>query len=166
MHIPDVWILGLQRKRDRYLMDVAREAGFSDRDQSTLREAITVLKVRTGSDITTLDGTQIKPGIVEGFLVDRTSYYRFPRPLPWAGVHSRIMQKIIHRLTVGTKCLITKLEEFDPMVQRSQKYLFHIDPTSDRLVERRGRTTVKHQLGYAKQNVQHLGILLLKIDRR
>ena len=76
-------------------MDVAREVGFSDRDQITLREEITVLKVHTFSDITTLDGTQINPGIVDGILVDRNSYYRFPRPLPWAGAHSRIMQKII-----------------------------------------------------------------------
>ena len=138
-------------------MDVAREARFSERDQITLREAITVLKVHTVSDITTLDGTQIKPGIVDGILVDRTSFYRPPRPLPWAGTHSRIMQKIIQCLTVGTKPLITKLEEFDPTVQRSQKYLFHIDPTSDRLVDRRGRTTVEHQLGYAKRTVQRFG---------
>ena len=36
VHIPGVWIPGLQRKRDQYLMDVAREAGFSDRDQIIL----------------------------------------------------------------------------------------------------------------------------------
>ena len=84
-------------------MDIAREVGFSDRGKITLREAITVLKVHTVSDITTLDGTQVKSGIADGFLVDRTSNYRFPRPLIWAGAHSRIMQKIIHRLTVGTK---------------------------------------------------------------
>ena len=68
VHIPGVWIPGLQRKRDRYLMDVAREAGFSEKEQITLREAITVLKVHTVSDITTLDGTQIKPGISDGIL--------------------------------------------------------------------------------------------------
>ena len=62
-----MWIPGLQRKRNRYLMDVAREAGFSDRDQITFWEAITVLKVHTVSDITTLDGTQIKPVIVERY---------------------------------------------------------------------------------------------------
>ena len=116
-----------------------------------------MLKVHTVSNITTLDGTQIKPGIVDGILVDRTSFYRFPRPLPWAGAHSRIMQKIIHRLTVGTKRLIIKLEEFDPTVQRSQKHLFHIDPTSDKLVDSRGRTTVEHQLGYARRTVQRFG---------
>ena len=102
-------------------MDVARKAGFSDRDQITLHEAITVLKVHTVSDTTTLDSTHIKMGIVNGFLMDRTSYYCFPHLLPWAGTHSRIMQKITHHLTVGTKRLITKLEEFDPTVQRSQK---------------------------------------------
>ena len=31
VHIPGVWIPSLQRKRDRYLMDVAREAGFSEK---------------------------------------------------------------------------------------------------------------------------------------
>ena len=67
------------------------------------------------------------------------------------------MQKLIHRLTVGTKQLITKLQEFDPSVQRSQKYLFHIDPISDRLVDSQGRTTVEHKLGYARQTVQRFG---------
>ena len=61
-------------------MDVAREAGLLDRDQIILQEAITVLKVHTVSDIKTLDGTQIKPGIVDGILEDRTSLYRFPVP--------------------------------------------------------------------------------------
>ena len=74
VHIPGVWIPGLQRKRNRYLMDVAREAGFSDSDQIIFCEAITVLKFHTVSNIKTLDGTQIKPGIVDGTLVDRTSY--------------------------------------------------------------------------------------------
>ena len=73
-------------------MDVAREAGFSKKEQIILREAITVLKVHSVSDITTLDGTQIKPGIADGILEDRTSLYRFPRPLPWRGAYSRIMQ--------------------------------------------------------------------------
>ena len=108
---------------------------ISDREQVILREEITVLKVHTVSDITTLDGKRIKPGIVDGTLEDRTSRYHFPRPLPWADAHSRIMQKLIHRLTVGTKRLITRLGEFDPTVQPSQKYLFHIDPTSNRLVD-------------------------------
>ena len=39
VNIPGVWIPGLQRKRDRYLMGVAREAGFSEKEQLTLREA-------------------------------------------------------------------------------------------------------------------------------
>ena len=65
------------------------------------------------------------------------------------------MQKIIHRLTVGTKRLITKLEEFDPTVQRSQKYLFHIDPTCDRLVD--SRTRVERQLGRARRTVKRFG---------
>ena len=67
------------------------------------------------------------------------------------------MQKIIHRLTVGTKRLIIKLEEFDPTVQRSQKYLFRIEPTSDRLVDSRGRTRVEHQFGYSRRTVQRFG---------
>ena len=73
VNIPGLWIPGFQRKSDRYLMDVAREAGFSDRDQVILREASTVLKIHTVSDITTLDGKEIKPGIVNGILKDKTS---------------------------------------------------------------------------------------------
>jgi hypothetical protein len=107
-------------------MEVAREAGFSDKDQVILREASTVLKIHTVSDITTLDGKRIKPGIFDGTLEDRTSRYCFPRPLPWTDSHSRIMQKLIHRLTVGTKRLITRLGEFDTAVQPSQKYLFSL----------------------------------------
>ena len=53
----------LQWKRDRYPMEVAREAKFSDREQIILRNAIMVLNVHIVSDITTLDGTQIKPRI-------------------------------------------------------------------------------------------------------
>jgi hypothetical protein len=140
-----------------WMSPVAREAGFSDKEKITLREAITVLKVHTVSNITTLDGTQIKPGIADGILEDRTSFYRFPRPLPWSGAFSRIMQKNIHRLTVSTKRLIVKLEEFDLTVHKSQKYLFHIDPTSDRLVDSRGRTRVEHQLGRARRTVQRFG---------
>jgi hypothetical protein len=82
VHIPGLWIPGLQRKKDRYLIDVAREAGLSDRDQVILRETSTVLKIHTGNDITTLDGKEVKPGIVDGTLEDRTSRYRFPIPLP------------------------------------------------------------------------------------
>ena len=124
MNIPGLWIPGLQLKRDRYLMEVTREAGCSDRDQVILREASTVLKIHTVSDITTLDGKKIKPGIFDGTLADRTSRCRFPRPLPWTDTHSYIMQKFIHHLMVGTKRLIIRLGEFDPTVQPSQKYLF------------------------------------------
>ena len=46
-------------------MSVAREAGFSERDQLLTHNASTVLKVHTASDITTLGGTHIKPGIVD-----------------------------------------------------------------------------------------------------
>jgi hypothetical protein len=130
-------------------MEVAREAGFSDRDQVILREEITVLKFHNISDITKLDGKQIKQGIVDGTLEDRTSRYRFPRLLPWADAHSRIMQKLIHRITVGTKRLITQLEEFDPTVQPPRKELFYIDPTPTRLVDMRGRTTVEHKIASA-----------------
>ena len=74
-----------------------------------------------------------------------------------ANMYSRIMQKLIHRLTVSTKRLLVKLEEFDLTVQKSQKYLFHIDPTSDRLVDSRGRTRVEHQLGRASRTVKKFG---------
>ena len=67
------------------------------------------------------------------------------------------MQKNIHRLTVGTKRLIVKLEEFDLTVQKSQKYLFHIDPTSYIFVDSRGRTMVEYQLGRARRTVQRFG---------
>ena len=112
-------------------MYVAREAGFSDQGQVILREASTVLKIHTVSDITTLEGKHIKPGIVDGKLEDRTSRYRFPQPLPWADAHSRIMQKIIHHPTVGTKWLITYLGDFNTTVQCSHKYLLHIDRLVD-----------------------------------
>ena len=105
----------------------------------------------------TLDGKHIKPGIANGTLEDMNSRYRFPRPLPWADAHSRIMQKLIHRLTIGTKRLITRLGEFDPAVQPSQKYLFYIDPTSTRLVDMRGRTTVEHKLGSARRTTHKFG---------
>ena len=78
VNIPGLWIPILQRKKDRYLMDVAREAGFSNWDQVILREANTVLKIHIVSDITTLDGKEIKPGIADSTLEDRTSRYRFP----------------------------------------------------------------------------------------
>ena len=52
---------------------------------------------------------------------------------------------------------MVKLEEFDTTVQKSQKYLFHIDPTCDRLVDSRGRTRVEHQLGRASRTVQRFG---------
>ena len=128
-------------------MDVPREDEFSDQDQVILREEIAVLKVHTVSYTTTLDGKQIKPGIFDGTLADRTSRCRFPRPLPWTDAHSYIMQKFIHRLVVGTKRLITRLGEFNTAVQPSQKYLFFIEPTSTRFVDMRGRTTVEHILG-------------------
>ena len=54
-------------------MEVAREARFSDWGQVVLREASTVLKIHTDSDIKTLDGKHIKPGIADGTLEDRTS---------------------------------------------------------------------------------------------
>ena len=114
-----------------------------------------MLNIHTVSDITTLDGKETKPGIVDGTLEDRTSRYRSPRPLPWKDAHSRIMQKLINRLTIGTKRLITRLGDFDTAVQPSQKYLFFIDRTSTRLVDMRGRTTVEHILGSARRNIQH-----------
>jgi hypothetical protein len=69
------------------------------------------------------------------------------------------MKKLIHCLTVGTKRLINRLGEFDTTIQPSQKYLFFIDPTSTRLVNMRGRTTVEHILGSARQNIQHFDYL-------
>ena len=58
-------------------MEVAREAGFADQEKVILQKAITVLKIHNVSDIKTLDGKQIKPGIVDGTLEDRTPRYRF-----------------------------------------------------------------------------------------
>ena len=58
---------------------------------------------------------------------------------------------------MGTKQIIVKLEEFDLTVQKSQKYLFHIDPTSDRLGDSRGSIRVKHQLGRTRRTVQRFG---------
>ena len=66
----------IQCKGDRYLMDVARAAGFSVGDQIILREAATILKVHTISNITTLDSITIKKGVVEDILDDRASCYR------------------------------------------------------------------------------------------
>ena len=62
----------------------------------------------------------------------------------------------VHRLYTANPA-VTKLGDFDPTVQRSQKYLFHIDPTSDRLVDMRGRITVEHKLGSAQKNTQRFG---------
>ena len=138
-------------------MDVAKEAGFSDRDQIILREAITVLKVHAVSDITTLDGTQISQ--VSPTVSSRIGplYIVSPAPSPGEEHILASCKKNMHRLTVGTKRLIFKLEDFDPTVQKSQKYLFHIDPTSDRLIDNQGRTRVEHQLGRARRTVQRFG---------
>ena len=67
------------------------------------------------------------------------------------------MHKLIHRLTVSSKRLLVKLGDFDTKVQKSQKHLFHIDPTCDRLVDSRGRTRVENQLGCARRTVQRFG---------
>ena len=76
VHIPGLWIPELQRKGNRYLMYVARAAGFSVGDQIILWEATMILKVHTISYIITLDGITIKKGVVEGILDDHTSCYR------------------------------------------------------------------------------------------
>jgi hypothetical protein len=64
VNISGLWIPGLQRKKDRYLMDVARESRFSDRDQVILQEASTVLNIHTVSDIIPHDVKQIKPALL------------------------------------------------------------------------------------------------------
>ena len=73
VHIPDLWIPTLQRKGDRYLMDVARDAGFSVGDQIILREAAKILKVHTIINITTRNGIRIKKRVGDVILDDRTS---------------------------------------------------------------------------------------------
>ena len=63
------------------MMNLARAAGFSVGENIIIREAATILKVHTISDIKTLDGIKMKKGVVEGILDDRTSCYRWPRPM-------------------------------------------------------------------------------------
>ena len=62
VHIPGLWIPGLQCNHDCYLMEVSKAAGFEDWDRLTLPKVIMELKVHTVSDIKTLNSTQIKPG--------------------------------------------------------------------------------------------------------
>ena len=86
---------------------------------------------------TNLDNTQIKLGIVKGILDDMASGYCVPQSLPWVDNYSRIMHNLVYSLAVGNTGIITELVEFNAKVQRSQKYLFQIDPTSDCLIDTR-----------------------------
>ena len=64
------------------------------------------------------------------------------------------MHNLVYSLAVGNTCLITELVEFDAKVQRSQKYLFQIDPTSDCLIDTRFSTTVtvEHRIGPTRRS--------------
>ena len=76
VHTPGLWIPKLQRKGETYVMNMAHAAGFSAGDQILPREAATILKVNTTSNIANLDGNKIKKGVVGGVLDDRISCYR------------------------------------------------------------------------------------------
>ena len=148
VHIPGLWIPMIQRKGDRYLMDVARAAGFSVGDQIILREAATILKVHTISNITTLDSITIKKGVVEDILDDRASCYRWPRPMEWDTNHSRVMKSITNRITIASEWLQIHLHDFHTDVHHLQKYTFHFNPSNDTLVEfRPWRVPAVHNAG-------------------
>jgi hypothetical protein len=55
----------------------ARNAEFLKHNNGILRDAATIIKVHTISNITILNGTHIKPGITNGSHNDRTTYYTF-----------------------------------------------------------------------------------------
>ena len=116
-------------------MDVARDAGLSVGDQIILREATTILKVHTISDITTLDGIKIKKGVVEVITDDLTSCHRWPRPMEWDSNQSRVMKSITNRITIASEWLHIHLRDFNTDVQHSQKYTFHFDSSNETLVE-------------------------------
>ena len=88
-----------------------------------------------------------------------TYCYHFPPPLPWSNAYSLIMKKLIHHLMVGTthSIAITSLGGFNNKVQYSQKYLFHMDPTSGRLDDMQGHLTVEHKVGSTQKNIQCFG---------
>ena len=129
VYIPVLWIPVLQRKGNRYLMDVARASGFSVGDQIILREATTILKVHTIINITTLYGINIKKGVVEGILDDYTSCYRWPRPMEWDTNHSQVIKSLTNRITIASKRLQIHLRDFHT----------NIDPSNDTIVEFRPR---------------------------
>ena len=146
MHIPGLWIPSLQRKKYRFIMNIACDDGFSVQDQLFLWEALNTFQVLTVSNITTMDESQIKNGIVDDILDDRRSQYRFPRPIPWNKEFSRVVQNLVTRITVGCKSLVIPLGAFTNHVQSSQSYLFHLDPFSKCLVDSRTNITVENKI--------------------
>ena len=93
--IPGKWILQLQRKGDRYLMEVAPAVGFSNQDQIPLREAATILQVHKVSDIVTLNGIKINKGVNDGHTNDRESCYRWPRAMEWFPHHTHVFATLM-----------------------------------------------------------------------
>ena len=82
---------------------------------------------------------------------DRTSCYRWPRPMEWDANHSRVMKSITNRITMASKWLQIHLRDFHTDVQHSQKYTFHFDPSNDTLIEFRSRREpVAHNAGPAR----------------
>ena len=95
-------------------------------DQIILREAATILKVHTISDIMTLDGIKIKKGVVEVIINDRTSCYRWPRPMEWDANHSGVMKSITNRITMASKWLQIHLNDVHTDVQHSALTEVHL----------------------------------------
>ena len=84
-----------------------------------MREAATILKVHTISDITALDDIKIKKGVVEGILDDHTSCYRWPRQMEWDSSHSRVMKSLTNRITIASERLQIPLRDFHNDIQHS-----------------------------------------------
>jgi hypothetical protein len=56
---------------------MARNAGFSKDNHCILRDAATIIKVHTISNITILNDNHIKPGITDGYYNNITKYFKF-----------------------------------------------------------------------------------------
>ena len=93
-----------------------------------------------------------RDSIVDGTLDDRTSCYQFPQPLPLTDNYFHIIRKLVYHLTIGKQIIITYLGDFNDMVQSSHKYLFHVDPTSDSLVDMWCHIIVEHKIGPTRRN--------------
>ena len=48
-------------------------------------------------------GIEMKKGVVEGIMDNRTSCYRLPRPIEWDANHSRVMKSINNRITIASE---------------------------------------------------------------